>query len=129
MALASIVVIPARDEEDQIAGCVAALGAQTVPRDQFEVIVVLDACSDRTAEVAAHAATQVLAPALAARRARHRRGRGATGGDGCRPPSGCSRTDSTTDLWRARTPTRGPPRIGSRANSRTSVPVRVRSPD
>ena len=58
MALASIVVIPARDEEDQIAGCVAALGAQTVPRDQFEVIVVLDACSDRTAGVAAEAASR-----------------------------------------------------------------------
>ena len=55
MALASIVVVPARDEEDQIAGCVTALGAQTVPRDQFEVIVVLDACSDRTADVAAQA--------------------------------------------------------------------------
>src|ERR1700733_7925803 len=58
MALASIVVIPARDEEDQIAGCVAALGAQTAPRDQFEVIVVLDACSDRTADVAADAASR-----------------------------------------------------------------------
>ena len=58
MALASIVVIPARDEEDQIAGCVAALSVQTVPRDQFEVIVVLDACSDRTADVAAHAASR-----------------------------------------------------------------------
>ena len=58
MALASIVVIPARDEEQQIEGCMAALGAQTVPRDQFEVIVVLDACSDRTAEVAARAANR-----------------------------------------------------------------------
>ena len=56
MALASIVVVPARDEEEQIAGCIAALGAQTVRREQFEVIVVLDACSDRTADVAASAA-------------------------------------------------------------------------
>ena len=52
MALRSIVVVPARDEEDQIAGCIRALAAQTVPREQFEVIVVLDACADRTAEVA-----------------------------------------------------------------------------
>jgi len=52
VALRSIVVVPARDEEDQIAGCIRALAAQTVPREQFEVIVVLDACADRTAEVA-----------------------------------------------------------------------------
>jgi len=52
VALASVVVIPARDEEDQIAGCVHALGAQTVPRDEFEVILVLDACSDQTGQVA-----------------------------------------------------------------------------
>ena len=59
MALASIVVIPARDEEDQIAGCLAALGAQTVPRDAFEVIVVLDGCSDQTGRVAERAATEL----------------------------------------------------------------------
>ena len=52
MALSSIVVVPARDEEDQIGGCICALAAQTVPRDQFEVILVLDACADRTADVA-----------------------------------------------------------------------------
>ena len=56
MALAGVVVVPARDEEDQIAGCMAALAAQTIPREQFEVILVLDACADRTAEVAARAA-------------------------------------------------------------------------
>ena len=59
MALASIVVIPARDEEHQIPGCMAALGAQTVPREFFEVIVVLDACSDRTAEIARRAASEL----------------------------------------------------------------------
>jgi glucosyl-3-phosphoglycerate synthase len=58
VALASIIVIPARDEEERIAGCLAALGAQTVPRDEFEVIVVLDACSDRTGQVAACAAIE-----------------------------------------------------------------------
>ncbi len=58
MALRSIVVVPARDEEDQIAGCIRALAAQTVPREQFEVIVVLDACADRTAEVAERIARQ-----------------------------------------------------------------------
>lgn len=58
MALRSIVIVPARDEEEQIAGCVEALAAQTVPREQFEVIVVLDACADRTAEVAERAARE-----------------------------------------------------------------------
>ena len=59
MALASIIVIPARDEEHQIPGCMAALGAQTVPREEFEVIVVLDACSDRTADAARRAASEL----------------------------------------------------------------------
>ena len=59
MALASIVVIPAHDEEQQIHACMAALGAQTVPREKFEVIVVLDACSDRTAYVARRAASEL----------------------------------------------------------------------
>ncbi len=58
MALAGVVVVPARDEEDQIAGCMAALAAQTIPREQFEVILVLDACADGTAEVAARAARE-----------------------------------------------------------------------
>jgi glucosyl-3-phosphoglycerate synthase len=59
VALASVVVIPARDEEQQIPGCMAALGAQTVPREEFEVILVLDACSDRTADVARRAASEL----------------------------------------------------------------------
>ncbi len=58
MALGSVVVIPARNEQDQIAGCLHALGAQTVPREEFEVILVLDACADRTAEVAEQAARE-----------------------------------------------------------------------
>jgi glucosyl-3-phosphoglycerate synthase len=49
MALDSIVVIPARDEEQRIACCLEALAAQTVARDAFATIVVLDACSDNTA--------------------------------------------------------------------------------
>ena len=56
MELTSVVVIPARDEEQRIAGCIDALGAQTLPPDAFEVILVLDGCADRTAEVATRAA-------------------------------------------------------------------------
>jgi glucosyl-3-phosphoglycerate synthase len=52
MELASIVVIPARDEERQIAACLTALAAQTVPREAFETILVADACVDATAHVA-----------------------------------------------------------------------------
>jgi glucosyl-3-phosphoglycerate synthase len=52
MGLDAIVVIPAHDEEREIAGCLRALAAQTVPRSAFAIIVVLDACADQTAEVA-----------------------------------------------------------------------------
>jgi glucosyl-3-phosphoglycerate synthase len=56
VALAGIVVIPARDEEEHIGACLSALGAQTIPLDEFEVIVVLDHCGDRTAHVSERAA-------------------------------------------------------------------------
>ncbi|MGH2913637.1 MAG: glucosyl-3-phosphoglycerate synthase [Solirubrobacteraceae bacterium] len=49
--LSAVVVIPARDEQRLIDGCLRALARQTVPRTAFEVIVVLDACTDATAEV------------------------------------------------------------------------------
>jgi glycosyltransferase involved in cell wall biosynthesis len=58
VALRSIVVVPARDEQDQIAGCLSALAAQTVPPEEFEVILVVDACTDRTAEVAQRTARE-----------------------------------------------------------------------
>jgi glycosyltransferase involved in cell wall biosynthesis len=50
VAALSIVVIPARDEAERVDGCLAALAAQTVGRDRFEIIVVADACRDDTAE-------------------------------------------------------------------------------
>jgi glucosyl-3-phosphoglycerate synthase len=52
----AIVVLPARDEEARIRECLRALAAQTTGTAAFEVIVVLDRCSDRTGEVAAEAA-------------------------------------------------------------------------
>ncbi len=52
----AIVVVPARDEQHEIAVCLHALAAQTVGRDSFEVIVVADACADDTAGVAERAA-------------------------------------------------------------------------
>jgi glucosyl-3-phosphoglycerate synthase len=52
MGVVSVVVIPARDEEEHIGACLEALAAQTVPLDSFETIVVLDHCVDRTEVVA-----------------------------------------------------------------------------
>ena len=54
--LTAIVVIPARDEEEHIAGCLESLAAQTVAPGSFETIVVLDGCTDDTAPAASSAA-------------------------------------------------------------------------
>ena len=51
MELRSVVVVPARDEEEMIATCLRALAAQTVGLEAFETIVVLDRCRDGTARV------------------------------------------------------------------------------
>jgi glycosyltransferase involved in cell wall biosynthesis len=50
--LCAVVVVPARDEQERIAACIAALGdQQAVSWEQYEVIVILDGCTDATAEV------------------------------------------------------------------------------
>ncbi len=57
-ALTACVVVPAHDEEQRIGACVTALGAQRgVAPEAYEVILVLDACTDATADRAAAAAT------------------------------------------------------------------------
>ncbi|HTI34429.1 MAG TPA: glucosyl-3-phosphoglycerate synthase, partial [Miltoncostaea sp.] len=56
-SLRACVVVPARDEEDRIADCIAALAAQEgVPAADVEVILVLDRCTDATADRALTAA-------------------------------------------------------------------------
>jgi len=50
VALSAVVVVPARDEADRIAGCLGALAAQTIGRRAFRVIVVPDGCADDTAQ-------------------------------------------------------------------------------
>jgi glucosyl-3-phosphoglycerate synthase len=45
------VVIPARDEQERIAGCLEALAAQRLSGG-FEIVLVLDGCTDATAAVA-----------------------------------------------------------------------------
>jgi glycosyltransferase involved in cell wall biosynthesis len=45
----AIVVVPARNEEQRISACMQALAGQRyLPMSEFEVIVVLDGCRDRT---------------------------------------------------------------------------------
>ncbi|MGZ4252394.1 MAG: glucosyl-3-phosphoglycerate synthase [Solirubrobacteraceae bacterium] len=56
MELVAVVVIPARDEEDHITGCLEAPAAQTVPPGSFETVVVLDGCADESGRVARSAA-------------------------------------------------------------------------
>jgi len=50
------VIIPARDEEQRVGNCLQAVLAQDYPR--FEVVLVDDRSSDRTAEIAAEMARQ-----------------------------------------------------------------------
>ena len=52
-------VVPAHDEEERIGACLDALGAQTglVP-ETWEVLLVLDRCTDRTRERAVEAAAR-----------------------------------------------------------------------
>lgn len=45
------VIIPTYNRADRVLACVEALCAQTSPPDDFEVIVVIDGSTDRTAEV------------------------------------------------------------------------------
>jgi poly-beta-1,6-N-acetyl-D-glucosamine synthase len=47
------VIIPARNEEENIGPLLQALGGQTYPRDRFEIIVVDDHSTDRTASIVA----------------------------------------------------------------------------
>jgi cellulose synthase/poly-beta-1,6-N-acetylglucosamine synthase-like glycosyltransferase len=54
------VVVPAHDEAEQIAACVASLRRDAYPEGRVEVVVVADNCSDDTAAVAEAAGARVL---------------------------------------------------------------------
>jgi glucosyl-3-phosphoglycerate synthase len=55
--LRAVIVVPARDEEERIAGCVRAVAAQVgVEPGAFEVVLVLDHCTDATRRQALDAA-------------------------------------------------------------------------
>jgi glycosyltransferase involved in cell wall biosynthesis len=58
-------VIPARDEEELIGGCIAALSAQRGVDDVvWEILLVLDHCADRTGALAREAADRHTIPRL-----------------------------------------------------------------
>ncbi len=59
MAVLSVVVIPARDEELRIGACLRALAAQTIAPAHFEILIVADACVDGTERVAVRLAAQL----------------------------------------------------------------------
>ncbi|NYT20482.1 MAG: glycosyltransferase [Methanomicrobiales archaeon] len=54
------VVVPAYNEEQNITACLESLERQTIPRDQYEVIVVDGGSKDKTREIAARYADLVF---------------------------------------------------------------------
>ncbi|MCI0428977.1 MAG: glycosyltransferase [Rhodospirillales bacterium] len=75
------VVIPVWNSPDLIAKCLAAMAAQTYPRDRFEVLVVDNGSTDETAEVARSVpfVTLLSEPIASSYRARNRGLRSARG--------------------------------------------------
>jgi glucosyl-3-phosphoglycerate synthase len=59
MELVTVVVVPARDEQDRIGTCLEALAAQTVGLSAFETILVADGCRDRTERIARETAQRL----------------------------------------------------------------------
>ena len=54
------VIVPARNEEGVIGNLIAALRAQSYPRNRFDIIVAVNNTTDRTAEVAMKAGAKVF---------------------------------------------------------------------
>lgn len=52
IALKLAVIVPAHDEEVMLAETIQSLQAQNYPADRFEIVVVADNCTDRTADIA-----------------------------------------------------------------------------
>jgi glycosyltransferase involved in cell wall biosynthesis len=59
MELLSVVVVPAHNEEWDIADCLSALAVQEIPPGSFEMIVVVDACTDATEQVVTRTAEEL----------------------------------------------------------------------
>jgi len=89
------VVVPAYQSELVVGACVAALRAQSVPQDCFEIIVVDDGSTDGTPRVAAEAGARVLCQANAGPAAARNAGANIASGEivlftdaDCRPDPG-----------------------------------------
>lgn len=54
------VVVPALNEEKYLPACLSSLNAQDYPKDKYEVIVVDNASTDRTAEIASEMGAKVV---------------------------------------------------------------------
>ncbi len=74
------VIIPAHDAQETLGECLAALKAQTLDRDQYEILVVDDGSADRTAEIARqHAVRLIQQPKVGPAAARNRGAKAARG--------------------------------------------------
>ena len=95
--LRACVVVPAHDEADLIVGCLRALATQDgVDPAAYEVILVLDACTDATARALRRAAkTSRHCGCIAARDPAAAPGRRGSWGWTSRPPD-CSRSVAAT---------------------------------
>lgn len=54
------VVVPAHNEVDFIVRCIEALQRQSYPREAYDIVVIADNCTDRTAALAEQAGARVL---------------------------------------------------------------------
>jgi len=75
------VIIPAYNAEATLGGCLAALHAQSLSHDRYEVIVVDDGSTDRTAEVARRHGVRLVRQSNAGPAAARNRGAQAAGGE------------------------------------------------
>ena len=55
-----VVLVPAHDEQELLGRCLDSLAAQDLPASSYRVVVIADNCTDRTAEIAAERAAEVL---------------------------------------------------------------------
>ena len=55
-----VILVPAYNEADLIARCVASLLDQTYPKDRYDVVVIADNCTDTTALIAEAAGATVM---------------------------------------------------------------------
>lgn len=53
-------IIPVRNRQEHLTLCLAALAKQTLPKDQYEIIVIDDGSSDASAEIARQSGAKVI---------------------------------------------------------------------